>query len=70
VLQGRVVGVNPGTVRAWRVRFAEDGLKKLGSVKPGRGRKPLIPEPHLVETFKLSTDRHFDEADRCVRALL
>jgi transposase len=103
-----VVGVNPGTVRAWRARFAEDGLKKLGSVKPGRGRKPVIPEskiqeiveltqnsrpeaqthwsvrtmaaktgvspaqvqriwaarglkPHLVETFKLSTDPHFDE---------
>ncbi|WP_442865274.1 hypothetical protein [Arthrobacter sp. B2a2-09] len=32
-----MVGVNPGTVRAWRVRFAEDGLKKLGSVKPARG---------------------------------
>ncbi len=104
----RVVGVNPGTVRAWRARFAEDGLKKFGSVRSGRGRKPVIPEskireiveltqnskpggqthwsvrtmaaragvspaqvqriwaarglkPHLVETFKLSTDPHFDE---------
>lgn len=104
----RVVGVNPGTVRAWRARFAADGLKKLGAVAPGRGRKKVIPEskiaeivdltrfsrpegathwsvrsmaaksgvspaqvqriwaarglkPHRVETFKLSTDPHFDE---------
>ena len=104
----RVVGVNPGTVRAWRRRFPEDGLKKFGAVAPGRGRKPVIPEskiaeiveltrftnpegatqwsvrsmaarvgvspaqvqriwaarglkPHRVETFKLSTDPHFDE---------
>ena len=104
----RVVGVNPGTVRAWRARFAADRLKKLGAVAPGRGRKKVIPEskiaeivdltrlskpegathwsvrsmaaksgvspaqvqriwaarglkPHRVETFKLSTDSHFDE---------
>ena len=104
----RVVGVNPGTVRAWRKRFPEDGLKKFGAVASGRGRKPVIPEskiaqiveltrfskpegatqwsvrsmaarvgvspaqvqriwaarglkPHLVETFKISTDPNFDE---------
>ena len=104
----RVVGVTPGTVRSWRVRFAEDGLAKLGKVRSGRGRKPVIPQskidqivdltrnskpegqthwsvrtmakksgvspaqvqriwaarglkPHLVETFKLSTDPRFEE---------
>ncbi len=28
---------------AWRSRFAEEGLAKLGRVRPGRGRKPQIP---------------------------
>lgn len=38
----RVVGVNPGTVRAWRSRYLEEGLKKFGQVRQGRGRKPVI----------------------------
>ena len=37
------VGVAPMTVKAWRERFAEDGLKDFSSVRPGRGRKPSIP---------------------------
>ena len=28
------VGVKPATVRAWRARFAEEGLAKLGKVEP------------------------------------
>ena len=31
----RQVGVSPKTVRAWRARFAEEGLAKLGKVRPG-----------------------------------
>jgi transposase len=30
------VGVSPTTVRAWRARFAEEGLAKLGQVRKGR----------------------------------
>ena len=37
------VGVTAVTVRAWRKRFAEDGLAKLGEVREGRGPKPSIP---------------------------
>ena len=37
------VGVAPMTVKAWRDRFAEGGLKDFSSVRPGRGRKPSIP---------------------------
>jgi transposase len=37
------VGVKPATVRAWRDRFAEEGLAKLGKVPAGRGRKSTIP---------------------------
>jgi Winged helix-turn helix len=31
------VGVSPSSVVAWRSRFAEEGLAKLGRVRPGRG---------------------------------
>jgi transposase len=42
------VGVSPTTVRAWRARFAEEGLAKLGQVRKGRGPKPSIT-PDQVE---------------------
>ena len=101
-------GVSPTTVKAWRDRFAQEGLKALGGVRPGRGRKPRIDDaqvaeivratlhekppgethwscrsmaraqgvspatvqriwaarglkPHRVKTFKLSTDKRFEE---------
>jgi hypothetical protein len=31
------VGVSPATVAAWRERFAEEGVSKLGKVRSGRG---------------------------------
>ncbi len=102
------VGVSPATVKAWRGRFEQEGLKDLGVVRPGRGRKPQITDqkvseivnatlldkppgethwscrtmakaqgvspatvqriwsarglkPHLVKTFKVSNDKHFEE---------
>ena len=102
------LGVSPTTVRAWRTRFAEEGVARLGRVRSGRGRRPSIPaetveaivaatllerpagqthwscrtmaeafgvspstvqriwharglKPHLVETFKLSNDRRFEQ---------
>jgi transposase len=42
------VGASPTTVRAWRKRFAEEGLAKLDEVRKGRGPKPSIP----VETVE------------------
>lgn len=39
----RAVGVKADTVRAWRARFARDGVGGVGRVAPGRGRKPSIP---------------------------
>ena len=38
------VGVTPTTVRAWRGDFAERGLARFATVRPGRGRKPAIPD--------------------------
>jgi transposase len=101
------VMASPTTVRGWRKDFTERGLARFGMVRPGRGRKPTIPDevveaivdktrnsrprgethwscrsmarefgvspatvqriwsarglkPHLVETFKLSTDPQFE----------
>jgi transposase len=100
--------VSPVSVVAWRSRFVEEGVAKIGRVRAGRGRKPTIPaekideivrltqestpegathwscrsmakaagvsaatvqrvwsarglKPHLVKTFKLSCDKHFEE---------
>src|ERR1700739_5107226 len=49
-----VVGVKPATVRAWRARFAEEGLAKLGKVRAGRGRKSTIPQQKIDEIVHLT----------------
>jgi transposase len=48
------VGVNASTVRAWRARFAEDGLARLGKVREGRGRKSTIPQSTIEEIVELT----------------
>jgi transposase len=100
--------VSPASVVAWRNRFVEEGVAKIGRIRAGRGRKPTIPaekideivrltqestpegethwscrsmakaagvsaatvqrvwsarglKPHLVKSFKFSSDRHFEE---------
>ena len=42
------VGVTPVTVRAWRDRFVEDGLARLGEVRAGRGRKASLTEEQVA----------------------
>jgi transposase len=44
-----LVDVSPTTVKAWRERFAEDGLSDLGGVRPGRGRKASISQDKITE---------------------
>lgn len=39
----RELGAHQDTVRRWRGRFAEVGVRGLGAVAPGRGRKPSVP---------------------------
>src|SRR5712691_11584601 len=34
----------PDTVRRWRAKFAEGGVEAVGTIAPGRGRKPEIPQ--------------------------
>jgi len=48
------VGVNPATVRAWRSRFAQEGLAKLGKVRSGRGRKSTIPQAKIDQIVELT----------------
>jgi transposase len=48
------VGVAPMTVKAWRERFAESGLKDFSAVRPGRGRKPSIPDRQVEEIVRLT----------------
>jgi transposase len=46
---GSQIGVSPTTVRNWRERFACEGLKGLGGVRAGRGRKPSIGPEKVAE---------------------
>jgi transposase len=48
------VGVAPMTVKAWRERFAEDGLRDFSAVRPGRGRRPSIPAAKVEEIVRLT----------------
>jgi transposase len=48
------VGVTPVTVRAWRSRFTDEGLAKLGEVRAGRGRKPAIPQEKIDEIVRMT----------------
>jgi transposase len=49
------VDVTPVTVRAWRQRFAIEGLAGLGRIREGRGRKPSILEETVAEIVRLTT---------------
>ena len=48
------VGVTPVTVRAWRTRFAQEGLAKFAVVRGGRGRKPGITPEQIDEIVRLT----------------
>jgi transposase len=50
------VRVSPATVRAWRARFATDGVAKFGQVADGRGRKPSIEQAKIDEIIELTTN--------------
>src|SRR5512142_2906501 len=48
------VGVTAVTVRAWRTRFAEEGLAKFAQVREGRGREPSIPAETVNEIVRVT----------------
>lgn len=52
------LGVSRSTVLGWRAQFVEDGVEGVGKVRPGRGRKPSIPQDkveQLVRDTQLTT---------------
>jgi transposase len=48
------VSVTATTVRAWRSRFEQEGLAKLGKIRAGRGRKSTIPQDKIEEIVELT----------------
>ncbi len=48
------LGVSATSVRSWRRRFTDDGLKRFGRVRPGRGAEPSI-RPEVVEAIVEAT---------------
>ena len=46
--------VSPSSVTAWRDRFAEEGVAKIGQVRPGRGRKASITPGKIDEIVRLT----------------
>jgi transposase len=48
------VGVSAATVGNWRDRFTEDGLKQFSMVRPGRGRRPSIPQDTIDEIVRIT----------------
>lgn len=46
------MGLSPATVTAWRERFAVEGLKAFGGVRPGRRRKPSISPERVAEIVR------------------
>lgn len=48
------VGVAPATVRAWRSRFASEGLNVLGGIRPGRGRRRRISAEREAEIVRMT----------------
>jgi transposase len=50
----RRCGADSDTIRRWRKRFAEKGPAGIGTVAPGRGRKPWLPEGTVAEVVRLT----------------
>lgn len=48
------VGATTKSVRAWRERFADEGLAQLAQVRAGRGRKPTISQDKIDEVVSLT----------------
>ena len=49
------VGVTPARVRAWRDRFASEGLSTFGQEREGRGRTPGISTDNVEEIMRVTT---------------
>jgi transposase len=50
----RRCGTTCESVRAWRNRFAEQGVDGVGVIAKGRGRKPWLPEGTVAEVVRVT----------------
>ena len=50
----RLLGVSPDRVRRWRRRFEERRVAGVGTVRPGRGRKPILAAGTVVEIVRVT----------------
>ncbi|MCA1680968.1 MAG: IS630 family transposase [Actinobacteria bacterium] len=50
------VVASPTSVKAWRERFACEGLTAFGGVRPGRGRKPTISAEEVAEIVRATLE--------------
>lgn len=44
------------SVRAWRKRFAEQGVEGVGRIAPGRGRRSWLPEGTVAEVVRVTRE--------------
>lgn len=47
-------GTTRETVIAWRKRFDEQGVPGIGTIAPGRGRKPRLPDGTVAEVVRVT----------------
>lgn len=57
----RRLGVSPDRVRRWRRRFESEGLEGVGTIAPGRGRKPSLPEGTVARIIRVTLEERPDD---------
>jgi transposase len=50
------LGVSPDRVRRWRRRFQQQRVAGVGRIRPGRGRKPSLPEGTVAEIVRVTRE--------------
>src|SRR5487761_221521 len=57
----RRVGVSVQSVRAWRARFASEGIEFVGTIAKGRGRRSWLPEGTVAEIVRMTMQESPDD---------
>lgn len=57
----RRTGTSAESVRAWRRRFAEQGVEGVGRIAPGRGRRSWLAEGTVAEVVRVTREETPDD---------
>lgn len=57
----RRCGTSAESVRAWRRRFADQGVDGVGRIAPGRGRRSWLPEGTVAEVVRVTLEEPPDD---------